>query len=440
MTKQVKANEVHEILGKYILADGYNMVVDAEKSHGSYMFDAKSEKEYLDFFSFFASMPIGYNHPKINNPEFVKEIGEVALHKISNSDFYTTTMAEFVEMMSEVAMPDYMKKMFFVSGGGLAVENALKTAFDWKVRKNFEKGLKEEKGHQIIHFKEAFHGRTGYTMSLTNTSDPRKYMYFPRFDWPRIENPKVNFPMTEEEIARVSEVEKRAINQIIDVCEKNGDDIAGLIIEPIQGEGGDNHFRKEFIEELRKLADKYEFLLIFDEVQNGGGLTGKMWAHEHYDVKPDVLCFGKKFQVCGIMVGDRVLEVEKNCFEESSRLNSTWGGNIVDMKRATKYLEIIRDENLIENADKMGKILVEGLEKFQKEGKISNARGKGLFASFDMKDGEERDSFINKCMEEENLIVLPCGDNSVRFRPFLDVKEEDIKEGLERISRVLDRM
>ena len=350
MTK-VKANEVHEILGKYILCDGYNMVVDAQKSHGSYMHDSKSGKEYLDFFSFFASMPLGFNHPKISNDDFVKEIGEVALHKISNSDFYTTTMAEFVKTMAEVAMPKEMKKMFFVSGGGLAVENALKTAFDWKVRKNFAKGIKEEKGSKIIHYKQAFHGRTGYTLSLTNTADPRKYMYFPLFDWPRVENPKAIFPLEGENLEKTIEAEKRSIAQIVEACEKYGDDIAGLIIEPIQGEGGDNHFRKEYMEELRRLADKYEFLLIYDEGQSGGGITGKMWAYEHYGVTPDIICFGKKFQICGIMVNDRVREVEKNCFDESSRINSTWGGNIVDMKRITRYLEIISDENLVENAE-----------------------------------------------------------------------------------------
>ena len=437
MTK-VKVNEVHEILGKYILCDGYDMVVDAQKSHGSYMHDAKSGKEYLDFFSFFASMPLGFNHPKINNDDFVKEIGEVALHKISNSDFYTTTMAEFVKTMAEVAMPEEMKKMFFVSGGGLAVENALKTAFDWKVRKNFAKGIREEKGTKIIHYKQAFHGRTGYTLSLTNTSDPRKYMYFPLFDWPRVENPKAIFPLEGENLDKTIEAEKRSIAQIVEACEKYGDDIAGLIIEPIQGEGGDNHFRKEYVQELRRLADKYEFLLIFDEVQSGGGITGKMWAYEHYGVTPDIICFGKKFQICGIMVNDRVLKVEKNCFDESSRINSTWGGNIVDMKRITRYLEIIRDENLVENAQKMGKKLVDGLQKIaEKTGKISNVRGKGLFVAFDMKDGQTRSEFLNNCMTKENLIVLPCGDQSVRFRPFLDVKPEEIEDGLAKIEKVL---
>jgi len=438
--KKINAKQVHEILGKYILCYGYDIVVDAEKSHGSYLYDAKHKKEYLDFFSFFASMPLGFNHPKMNNRKFIEEIGRISLHNISNSDFYTTTMAEFTQTMAEVAMPKYMKKMFFISGGALAVENALKTAFDWKVRKNFAKGIKTEKGTKIIHFKQSFHGRTGYTLSMTNTSDPRKYQYFPMFDWPRVENPKMIFPMNEQNLKKVKEQEKKSIAQITEACKKYKDDIAGLIIEPIQGEGGDNHFRPEYMAELRKLADKYEFLLIFDEVQSGGGITGKMWAHEHDGVKPDVICFGKKFQICGIMVGDRVLEVPNNVFAESSRINSTWGGSIVDMKRVTRYLEIIRDDKLLDNAKKMGKVLITGLEKIAKKtGKVSNVRGKGLFVSFDLESKDARKKFLNDCMTKENLIVLPCGDVSVRFRPFLDVKEEDILEGLKRIERVLSR-
>ena len=438
--KEMKASQVHQILGKYILCDGYDMVVDTEKSHGSYMYDAKHNKEYLDFFSFFASMPIGFNHPKLHNEDFIKEIGEVALHKISNSDFYTTTMAEFVEAMATTAKPDYMKKMFFVDGGGLAVENALKTAFDWKFRKNLEKGVRiDENEMKIIHFKQAFHGRTGYTLSLTNTSDPRKYMYFPKFDWPRITNPKAIFPLEGENLKKTIESEKIACKEIQDACEKYGSQIAGLIIEPVQGEGGDNHFRKEFIQELRKFADKYDFLLIFDEVQAGGGLSGKWWTHEHYGVKPDIICFGKKFQVCGILANDRVLSVKNNVFVESSRLNSTWGGNIVDMKRTARYLKIIKEEKLVENAAKMGKILLEGLEALSKKtkGKIFNVRGKGLLCAFDMKDGDARNKFIDDCMNKENMIVLACGDNSIRFRPFLDITEADVKEGLARMERVL---
>jgi L-lysine 6-transaminase len=204
---------------------------------------------------------------------------------------------------SRVAIPDYLPHAFFISGGALAVENALKTAFDWKVRKNFAKGYSTERGHQIMHFREAFHGRSGYTLSMTNTADPRKTQYFPKFDWPRVLNPKVTFPLDEENLAQVKQAEETSINQIKQAIKDNPDDIAAIIIEPIQGEGGDNHFRPEFFAALRTIADENDILLIFDEVQTGVGVTGKMWAYQHYGVEPDIVSFGKKTVQIGIIAG-----------------------------------------------------------------------------------------------------------------------------------------
>jgi len=320
----VQPKDVHDVLKRHMLVDGFPFVLDLEKSHGSYLHDAATGKEYLDFFTFFASSALGHNHPGLLEEDFYRELARVAVNKPSNSDLYTVQMAEFVETFARIAVPESMPNLFFISGGALAVENALKTAFDWKVRRNFAKGIKEEKGHKVIHFREAFHGRTGYTMSLTNT-DPTKTDYFPKFDWPRIENPKITFPL-EDHLDEVVAAEKRAIQAIEKVLSEEGDDIAAIIIEPIQGEGGDNHFRPEFFKELRRIADENEVILIFDEVQTGVGVTGKMWCHQHFGVEPDIMAFGKKTQVCGIMASDKINEVD-SVFKVSSRINSTWGGN-----------------------------------------------------------------------------------------------------------------
>ena len=301
----VNPEDVHSIIGKYMLADGFDFVLDLKNSKGARIVDEKTGDSYLDFFTFFASNPLGLNHPKINNDEFRKELANTAINKPSNSDIYTVQMANFVNTFSKIAKPEYMKHLFFISGGALAVENGLKVAFDWKVQKNYAKGIKEEKGFKVIHFKEAFHGRTGYTMSLTNT-DPTKIKRFPKFDWPRITNPKVIFPI-EENLEQIIASEEKAVVEINDAIKNNPDDIAVIIIEPIQGEGGDNFFRKEFFVKLRQIADENDIMLMFDEVQTGVGLTGKFWASEYY-VKPDIISFGKKAQVCGIMVSERVDE------------------------------------------------------------------------------------------------------------------------------------
>jgi L-lysine 6-transaminase len=441
----MKPSEVHKTIGKHILADGESMVLDLEKSHGVYIVDALTGKEWIDFFTFFAANPLSFNHPKMKTPEFLERLTAASITKPSNSDFYTTYMAEFVETFGRVAMPESMPHLYVVSGGALAVENALKTAFDWKVRKNFSTIAKADGqgpilvdglGTQIIHFQDAFHGRSGYTLSLTNTDDPRKYIYFPKFDWPRVVNPQLRFPVTDEVIAEVQKLEDIAYAQIETAVRQYKGDIAGLIIEPIQGEGGDNHFRPEFLKELRRLADAHEFLLIFDEVQTGMGITGKMWAWQHFDVEPDVLVFGKKSQVCGIMAGKRVDEVDKNVFKESSRINSTFGGNLTDMVRVTRILEIIEQDNLLDHTAKMGEKMVAGLENVAEESKgmMTNVRGRGLMIAYDLPDKGKRDEML-KTMADNGLKALPCGNRSVRFRGMLDTPEDIVDKALELVAK-----
>jgi len=423
---RILPKDVHKIIGEHMLADGFDMVYDIEKSRGSYIYDAKYEKSYLDFFSFFASQPLGHNHPKMTDPQFLDYIKRIAISNPSNSDIYTTEMAAFTQAVASIAKPSYMKYQFFVSGGALAVENAMKAAFDWKVRKNFEKGHKMEKGLKIIHFEQAFHGRTGYTLSVTNTFDQRKTKYFPKFDWPRIPNPKVIFPL-DENLDEVKKSEEKVLSMIMDLVKNDADEYAAILIEPIQGEGGDNHFRPEFMQALQKICHDYDILYILDEVQSGMGITGKMWASEHYDIQPDIISFGKKMQVCGIFAGPRIDAVKNNVFHEASRINSTWGGNLTDMARSRRYLEIIKEDNLVQNAHDMGEYLMNALRELN--GKISNIRGKGLMIAFDLASTEQRDSF-RESLYNKGLIALPCGQKSIRFRPFLDVTQEDIDKAM----------
>ncbi len=431
----IDSKNVRAVLGKHILADGYEPVMDMEKSHGSWLVDERDGSEYLDMFSMFASGAVGYNHPDILAGK--DRLAAAALYKPTLSDIYNVQYAEFVEAFSNTAIPEYLPHTFFIEGGALGVENALKVAFDWKVRKNMENG-KGEKGGKIIHFKQAFHGRTGYTLSLTNTSDPRKTMYFPKFDWPRIDNPKLSFPLTEDRLEEVKLAEKSSLDQIKAAITNNPDEIAALIIEPIQGEGGDNHFRDEFFVALRQICDENEMLFIMDEVQTGIGITGKWWAHQYNSVKPDIISFGKKTQVCGLLAGKRVEEVDKNVFSESSRINSTFGGNLADMVRFHIILEIIEKENLIENANNMGAVLKKELQFLSEEfpAYVTNPRGLGLFAAFDLPSQTERDKVINGLLKNK-LLMLPSGDEAIRFRPHLNVTSEDLKTSIDIIKSTI---
>lgn len=428
----VPSNEVFPILQRNILVDGFHIVIDLQKSHGSVIVDALEGKEYLDCYGYFATLPVGHNHPKTEDEGFRKSLMTAALSNPANSDIYSREFAAFVKTFREIAAPEEFPHLFFIAGGALAVENAMKVAFDWKAQKNRAKGI-QGGADKILHFRDAFHGRSGYTLSVTNT-DPLKIADFPKFDWPRISSPAIEFPVDE---AVVSVAETQAQQEIEAAFMADPHGIAAILIEPIQCEGGEHHFRAEFLESLRRYADDYEALLIFDEVQTGMGVTGKMWAYQHYGVTPDIVAFGKKTQVCGIMSTNRVDEIETNVFRVSSRINSTWGGNLVDMVRCARYLQIMQEDGLVENAARVGRLLLDGLEELRSEfPMISNVRGRGLLLAFDLPDTEIRKRVRMRCWQA-GLAALPCGPRSLRFRPPLVFSEEDKTRALGVLKDVL---
>ena len=297
--------DVRTVLARSILADGLDLVLDLERSRGAYLVDARTGRAYLDMFTFFASSALGMNHPALADDEaFRAELAAAALNKPSNSDVYTVPMARFVATFARVLGDPALPHLFFVDGGALAVENALKVAFDWKSRFNEVNGRDPRLGTKVLHLKGAFHGRSGYTMSLTNT-DPNKVARFPKFDWPRIDAPYLRAG------ADIEELEADSLRQARAAFEADPHDIACFIAEPIQGEGGDRHMRPEFFAAMRELCDEFDALLIFDEVQTGCGITGTPWAYQQLGVRPDVVAFGKKTQVCGVMAGGRVDEIDE---------------------------------------------------------------------------------------------------------------------------------
>ncbi len=429
-------HDVHGVLRRHMLADGYDLVLDLERSHGCMLYDSLRQRELIDLFTCFSTVPLGYNHPGLRTPEFCQRILRAALNKPSNSDLYTVELADFVRTFARTLPEPLRDHLFFVDGGALAVENALKAAFDWKRHHNMRAG-RGEAGSKIIHFRDAFHGRSGYTLSLTNT-DTRKIAYFPKFeDWPRITNPALAFPVTDEVIGRVERAERVAIAEIEQAVRRFGHDLAGAIIEPIQGEGGDNHFRPEFLHALRRLADEHQFLLIFDEVQTGFGTTGSWWCCEHLGVLPDILCFGKKTQVCGIAASHRLDEVE-SVFHVPGRINSTWGGNLVDMIRCQRVIEIVEEERLLERAADSGGALLAGLVQLADRYPtvVSNARGRGLFRAFDLSGSELRNTTLKR-LRDEGVFALASGSRANRFRPALVFDRTTSGHALERLERVL---
>jgi len=439
-TGPISARDAVPELKKHILIDGFEMVVDVAASSGSRFYDAAHDRTFIDMYGFYASMPIGFNHPYFEQPEVREDLLVAATAKVANSDVYTTQYARFVQTFARVVGVPELDLYFFIEGGAAAVENALKTAMDWKVQKNLAAG-RGEIGTDILHFRNAFHGRTGYTMSLTNT-DPNKVRYFAKFDWPRVSAPAVEFEL--EEPARTQRAvadEKQAEAEIRAALAARPNRICAIIIEPVQGEGGDRHFRGEWFKTLRRICDEHELLLIFDEVQSGMGLTGRTWCFQHFDVMPDIVCFGKKIQTCGIMAGSRRLdEVPENVFRKSSRINSTWGGNLTDMVRSTHFLTIIERENLVENAQIMGDRFLAQLRNLAaEEPTITGVRGRGLMLAFSLPTTDARNRFWKACWEA-NLLVIRCGERSIRLRPVLDVKAEVIGEVMSKMREALRKI
>lgn len=432
---QIDPDRVPEALSRNMLVDTFDLVLDLERSAGSYLVDARDGRRYLDMFTFVASSALGMNHPALAQDEkFRAKLLQAALNKPSNPDVNTVAMADFVDTFTRVLGDPALPHLFFIEGGTLAVENALKVAFDWKSRHNEAKGLDPALGSRVMHLRGAFHGRSGYTLSLTNTKAV-SIARFPRFDWPRIDAPYIQAGFDTDAMAAL---EAESLRQARAAFEAYPNDIACFLAEPIQGEGGDRHFRPEFFKAMRELCDEYDALLIFDEVQTGCGLTGTPWAYQQLGADPDVVAFGKKTQVCGIMAGRRVDEIVDNVFSVASRINSTWGGSLTDMVRSRRILEVIEADGLFDAAAEHGRYLRDRLDELAAEfpGLVLHPRGRGLMCAFDLPTTADRDEVVRE-MWRRAVIVLPSGSEGVRFRPALTVSRAEIDAAISALRGAL---
>jgi L-lysine 6-transaminase len=426
--------EVLSALRGHLLVDGYDLVLDLDRSQGRRLVDARDGTSYLDAFTFFASNALGMNHPALTSAEAQAALGRAATHKPSNSDVYTPELARFVTTFERVLGVPELPYLFLIEGGAQAVENALKAAFDWKSRHNERAGRDPALGTRVLHLTGAFHGRSGYTLSLTNT-DPVKTARFPTFDWPRIPTPALRFP-GEPEATRAAE--DAALAAAREAFAATPHDVACTIVEPIQGEGGDNHLSARFLGELQALTHEHDALFVCDEVQTGVGMTGTPWAFQQLGLAPDLVSFGKKTHVCGVMGGGRLDEIEDHVWKVSSRINSTFGGGLVDLVRATIILETIERDGLIAAAAALGDHLLDRLVGLAGEhAVVTQPRGRGLFAAIDLPDAATRDAVIAHLFRAERVMLLPCGTRSVRFRPPLTVTTDELDLAVDALERAV---
>ena len=424
-----------------MLVDGFPIVLDLAKSHGSRLVDARDSTEYLDFYTFFGSLPLGMNPSGLADDTWAREeLAEAAANKPANSDVASVPLAEFVTTFARVLGDPELPHLFFVEGGALAVENALKCAFDWKSRHNEAAGRSPRLGTRVLHLQHAFHGRSGYTLSLTNT-DPVKIDRFPKFDWPRISSPAARFPLDAHRV-EVEAAETRALAEAEAAFDTYPHDIACFIAEPIQCEGGDRHLRAGFLLAVQELCRRHDALFVLDEVQTGAGTTGAPWCYQQLGLAPDVVAFGKKVQLGGIMAGRRVHEIDDNVFRTPGRINSTWGGNLTDMVRSRRLLQLVEQTGAIANAAIVGRHLLRRLQELadRRPLVVSNARGLGLIAAIDLATHELRDTTLTALRSEERVLALGCGDRSLRFRPALSISAQEVDLCCDALDRVIGRL
>jgi L-lysine 6-transaminase len=432
----VQPHHVLPTLREHLLVDGFDLVLDLDRSQGAELVDARDGTTYLDLFTFFASNALGMGHHAFDDPDVEERLLQAARHKPSNSDVYSEPQATYLQTFARVLGIRDLPRHFMIEGGALAVENCLKAAFDWKSRRNEAAGHDPSLGTKVMHLRHAFHGRTGYTMSLTNT-DPNKTARFPQFNWPRIPSPALRFPLDQHADANAAD-EQAALQAAADAFEAHPHDIACFIAEPIQAEGGDRHLSASFLQAIQALCREHDALFVVDEVQTGVGLTGTPWAHQQLGIEPDLVAYGKKTHVCGLMGGRRIEEEPNNVFEVAGRLNSTFGGSLVDMVRASVMMEVIERDGLIDRAASLGEGLLARLQDLaSRQPAITNARGRGLMCAIDLPDTALRNDVAHRLFQDEKVILLGCGERTLRFRPALTITDEELTRGVDALERAV---
>lgn len=399
----------------------FNIRIDFEKSHNSYIYDKNRKKYFLDFFGLYSTLPLGYSHEIFKDKSFRETYNRIAGVKVTNCEIISDEAQDFLHAFSGHKDMRRFKHFHFCCTGALAIEAAIKISIDQK----------KCKSPKVISLKESFHGINSYGGFVTDRFFPvsRRLDGFPSLDWFKVHNPKIVYKgnlidskATEESLEQF----KKEFNSCI---KKYRNNIVALLVEPIQATYGDNYFPESFFNLVRDLCDKYDICLIFDEIQCGFGVTGKMWYHQYLGMEPDVVAFGKKSQISGVMAKEGFNDI----FRTPVRLEVTWDGDLIDMVRCNYILKAYDKYNILENVKKKGMELISELKKFDS---LKNVRGNGLIVAFDFETTEEQDHFAQKAFEN-GLLFNKTRDKTIRFRPNLNLSSEEIHEAVEIIKKSL---
>ncbi|MEJ2669802.1 MAG: aminotransferase class III-fold pyridoxal phosphate-dependent enzyme [Gammaproteobacteria bacterium] len=435
-TTNTRAENLYQATRSHILRDGLQLVLDPIRSHGATIINALNGRDYINFHGGYRSNALGENHPGFTAQDY-ENIARATINKQAHAHIYTPDQLQAINTIAQRYMqPAGFERAFFIDGGALALENALKIAL-----RNHALNRQTENSDTlqtdalqdgvIIGMHGAFHGHSGLTMTLSR-SDPSKAEFMPRLPWPAVPTPYQERDVS----ACVYALEK----QLAEYAPR----VAGLVIEPIQCEGGDRFIPKSYFVALRRLADAHHFSLIYDETQTGFFVTGRAFAFQALNLPaPDLICGAKKSSIGYVFANHRVLAVPHNAFEVSGKINSTWGGHGGDYLVCARKLELIEQYKLAEHAQRQGRKLLEKLANLSAHypSLIVAPRGLGLLIAIDCPSGEIRDRLIAECFKQRLLLltggVPKAGPFTVRFGPPLSVTDDEVETGMARFEKAL---
>lgn len=371
----------------------FDIRIDFMKSHGSYVFDKNTDDEFLDMFCMFSSLPLGYNH-SIFDGSFDEKIKFISRLRMCNNLFDSDELMDFTSVLKEIGVHE---NIHFCSTGALAVESALKCAFEYK----------KDPTALVLGIKNSYHGINGWGFMTDPeiSSVKNRVLHFPTNDW-----------------------QHHTLDDLISYITNSNDHIAAVIVEPIQCTAGDIYLDVGKLIDLQNLCNKNDICFIIDEIQTGFGVTGEMWYSEKVGLSPDILIFGKKSQICGVMVNEKYSEAINSQYR---KLQVTFDGDLLDVIRAQYILKAIQEHDLMDAVKANSIIFKEELSPL-----FSNYRSSGHLIAFDFDNQEKRDDFVRKAYANK-LLVNPTNDKSIRLRPSMAISENEMDVFFNKVSKLI---
>ena len=420
-------------LSRYVIAEPKPFVVDLAQSRGIWLATVDGDR-LMDWCGLYGARLLGYNHPRLYEANYLQHLALAANNKMANPDFLTAECLDYYRLLHALA-PECMAgqpvEVYVVNSGAEAVENMLKYFINLHHQKLQEQG-KQVTTRRFIYFEQAFHGRTVFTLNITRlANDPLATR-----DYQGIipDNLQVPFPAWDTSCSE-AENEQRVdacLAQLEDLMQRYQDEIVGVVLEPLQGAGGHRIAAPRFYQALSVLCHRYQISWGLDEVQTSGGQCGKVFAIDLFDIPypPQAVASAKKF-------GNGVLYMQRS-MQDVGVLDSTWGGTLADMVRFVQEWRIVSDEQLVAAVADKAVHLVAGLQQLadQWPDKLYNIRGWGLYQGFSLRRPEQKARLLAMALEDEDLLLLGAGTESVRFRPPLDVTLPEIDLLLAKLARL----